>query len=324
MSNVVVSVIMPAYNAEKFIKESIQSVIEQSYEKWELIVVDDGSTDDTAYAVKLMQASEPRIKYLYQENGRQGKARNTGIKNSTGEFVAFLDADDLWKRDKLERQMKSIADTKADLVFSGWSMFTTTPKMENKKNLYTGYFSGSEGLAKFLVNNYIAILTVLVKRSAITDVFFFSENPKIQNAEDYHLWLKLLAAGFTLWGSPDLLAHYRLHNKSSSSADRQVIFQALNGLKELAIEYPAREEMIRSAFLRRIDNYISQNNITEWSVVERLLELRATITGTPSFLLWRKVAHRTFGKRLFRYAYKWCHPDSDQFVGNLSLSQLSI
>src|SRR5919106_5413407 len=101
MSANLVSVIMPAYNAEKYIAGSIRSVIVQTYSDWELIVVDDGSTDSTATVVQEFVARDPRIKYIFQENGRLGKARNTGIRNSSGPLIAFLDSDDLWVPIKL-------------------------------------------------------------------------------------------------------------------------------------------------------------------------------------------------------------------------------
>src|SRR5262249_61710555 len=97
-----VSIIMPAYNAGKYIADSIQSVLAQTYSDWELIVVDDGSTDNTATVVQQFVTRDSRIKYFFQENGRLGKARNTGIKNASGSLIAFLDSDDLWLETQLE------------------------------------------------------------------------------------------------------------------------------------------------------------------------------------------------------------------------------
>src|ERR1700744_5385897 len=97
-----ISIIMPAYNAENFIGSAIESVLDQTYLNWELIVVNDGSTDQTAAIVETFAASDKRIKCISQPNMRQGAARNTGIKNSRGDLIAFLDADDLWLPGKLE------------------------------------------------------------------------------------------------------------------------------------------------------------------------------------------------------------------------------
>src|SRR6476659_7001862 len=113
-----VSVIMPAFNAGKYISDAIQSVIQQTYNNWELIVIDDGSTDTTAAIIKEFIASDDRIKYLYQENGGPGKARNKGLKEAKGIYVAFLDADDLWLPEKLREQLKTMFYHKTDLVYS--------------------------------------------------------------------------------------------------------------------------------------------------------------------------------------------------------------
>src|SRR5262245_5671997 len=106
---------MPAYNAEKYIGAAIESVIAQTYADWELIVVDDGSTDNTAKVVRQVAARESRIKYLFQENCRLGKARNTAIQNSGGPLIAFLDSDDLWLPQKLEKQQRAQKNTNTDV-----------------------------------------------------------------------------------------------------------------------------------------------------------------------------------------------------------------
>jgi glycosyltransferase involved in cell wall biosynthesis len=104
-----VSVIMPAYNAGKYIAQSIRSVAAQTCAGWELVVVDDGSTDDTAEVVRGFASADARVKYVQQANGRQGRARNNGIAHAAGDLIAFLDADDLWVERKLELQLKAFA-----------------------------------------------------------------------------------------------------------------------------------------------------------------------------------------------------------------------
>src|SRR5690349_11714286 len=123
MSEPLVSIIMPAYNADKFIAPSLQSVIDQTYANWELIVVDDGSTDGTAETVQTFSRGEARIKYFYQNNRGQGVAKNTGIRVAGGDFVAFLDADDLWCQGKLAMQTCAMLETGADLMFSNGFIF---------------------------------------------------------------------------------------------------------------------------------------------------------------------------------------------------------
>ena len=115
-----VSVIIPTYNRANMVGDAVQSVLEQSYADWELIVVDDGSQDNTRDV--LADYSDPRIRYIYQENRKLPGARNTGIRAGTGEYVAFLDSDDLFTPGKLERQV-AVLDRSPDvgLVASGWT-----------------------------------------------------------------------------------------------------------------------------------------------------------------------------------------------------------
>src|SRR2546430_979121 len=118
-----VSVIMPAFNAERHIVESIQSVLSQTLPDWELVVVDDGSTDNTAEILRTFVSADARIKYVYQPNGRLGKARNTGFQHSSGGLIAFLDSDDLWLPEKLELQVTALAEHDADIVYTDGFIF---------------------------------------------------------------------------------------------------------------------------------------------------------------------------------------------------------
>ena len=116
MNTPVVSVIMPAYNASNYVQEAINSVIGQTYSNWELIIVDDGSTDATSSIIAQYRNHDNRIKSFYQDNGKQGKARNLGIEYARGIYVAFLDADDFWLPEKLEIQLEEIQLKNVDLV----------------------------------------------------------------------------------------------------------------------------------------------------------------------------------------------------------------
>src|SRR5260221_6307510 len=100
-----ISIIMPAYNVGKFISQTIDSVLSQTYENWELLIVDDESSDNTSAIAKAYQLKDNRIRYFWQKNGKQGKARNKAIRESLGNYLAFMDADDIWLPDKLTRQV---------------------------------------------------------------------------------------------------------------------------------------------------------------------------------------------------------------------------
>ena len=113
MSNIIVSVIMPSYNAERFINESIESILRQTYGEWELIIVDDKSTDNTARVIESYIQKDKRIKcILLEENSGPAVARNRAIKEARGHYIAFLDADDLWMPQKLEKTDSFYAERK--------------------------------------------------------------------------------------------------------------------------------------------------------------------------------------------------------------------
>ena len=245
----VISVIMPAFNASDYIQESINSVIEQKYSNWELIIVDDGSTDSTSSIIIKNSLKDSRIKYFYQENGKQGKARNLGIAYAKGMFVAFLDADDLWIPEKLEIQLEEIQLKNVDLVFSDSYIFDDNnfSDRSRKMNIPDQIFTGDEALKLFLEGNRIPTLTVLVKKEKIHLVNGFTEKKNIQNAEDYHLWLKMIIKECVFYGSDKILASYRMHSKSSTSQDRIASKQIPEVFFDLIQNKPQVKQIILNA-----------------------------------------------------------------------------
>lgn len=233
-----VSIIMPAYNAFRFISESIDSVLAQTYQHWELIVIDDGSNDPTPTIVKEKVCRDSRIVYLHQENGRQAKARNLGLMHARGELIAFLDADDLWLETKLEVMVHEFAAGNQDLLFSGSYVFEDTFCRNNinpdtpKLIVATGEYSGHGGLSDFLDRNKIPMLSVVVKAEIIKRYRF---NEVFTPAEDYDLWLRMLIDGYKFRSIEQPLAAYRLHSASSTSGDRLVtdtVIRIINTLRQ--------------------------------------------------------------------------------------------
>lgn len=221
--SVVVSIIMPAYNAEMYISESIESVLKQTYHNWELIIIDDGSIDSTGSIIKKYTDIDNRIKYSYQENGKQGKARNFGISISSGIYIAFIDSDDIWSEDKLEMQINEITNYNVDFVFSDVKILNSNEAgniISGNFNSFKGTLRNKADINKIIKNNLIPILTVFIKKKVLLDVGLFSEHIKIQNAEDYHLWLKILLSGYNAYGSQKIFAIYRIHPFSVTSIDK--------------------------------------------------------------------------------------------------------
>ena len=224
-----VSVIMPAFNAEKYISESIESVIAQTYTNWELIIVDDGSTDNTAKIVKVFSSADNRIKYFYQSNQQMGKARNTGLQNSNGKLIAFLDSDDIWVSNKLEIQVDFLKNKEVDLVFSdGYVFRDSIENVEYEYKTINGEVYGNHAQHALMMQNFIPIPSVLTYKSAIVKVDGFNENIEIHNVADYQLWLKMLIGGFKFYGIPEKLFYYRKHNSQSTHTDPYSFEAVLN------------------------------------------------------------------------------------------------
>ena len=258
-NNYLVSVIMPAYNAEKYILQSIESVIQQTYSNWELIIVDDGSTDGTAKIIKRKSENDGRIKYFYQQNSKQGKARNLAIKNSSGKYLAFLDADDLWHPEKLFKQINCIQEKSVDLVFSDCYVFKNNVNdVSHKMNTYKGVLKGEQALKLFLEVNQIPILTVMANRESIIAAGNFTDDSSIQNAEDYHLWMKMILNGSTFFGMDEALSYYRIHENQNTKQDSRVPLQSICAIRNLDIK-DADSKKLKKQYLLNWYKYLLLN-----------------------------------------------------------------
>lgn len=205
-----VSIIMPSYNAAKFIAASIQSVIEQTYNNWELLITDDCSKDDTVKIVEQFLEKDNRIKlFSTGKNSGPACARNKSLENATGKYIAFLDSDDIWVSNKLETQLKFMIEKNIAFSFSSYSVMkedgTPTGNTINVPKVigYHGY----------LRNTIIGCLTVIIDRDK-TGCFMM---PNIKTSEDMALWLNIMKRGFKAWGLQVSLAQYRVVSNSLTS-----------------------------------------------------------------------------------------------------------
>ena len=290
-----VSIIMPAYNAANYISYSIESVLKQTYPDWELLVVDDGSTDNTADIVKRYTEQDSRIHYLWQINGRQGKARNKGISVSEGEIIAFLDADDLWLPNKLEDQINALHKTGADLIYSSSYLFAQDFDISVAEILQVNEISlfGQSGFEILLKKNIIPILTVICKKEAIQKAGGFPEIPVIQNAEDYHLWLKMLLTGSRLYGMKEVTAAYRLTNQSTTGTDKEALIQVSEVLFELKKEYPQQAAKIQPFLNEVIKRSLYHLSINKKDTIFKILQRYMIISNhqlfKPVFWIFEKL-----------------------------------
>jgi teichuronic acid biosynthesis glycosyltransferase TuaG len=301
-----VSIIMPAYNAAAYISESINSILVQTHSDWELIVVDDGSIDTTRSIVEGYCRRDSRIKYIYQTNARQGRARNNGIANSLGDYIAFLDSDDLWLPTKLAVQLQAIEAEGADMVFSSTYVFNGKMLLDDSAkstNVVPGRYTGDTGLQMLLQYNYIPILTVLTTRKAIERAGGFTELLPIQNAEDYHLWLKMLLTGSEFVCIPGIFSAYREHEASVSGAniDRLNLNQAIEAIANLQYFHRKKHEIVRIGLtfnMKRQLNALSPNSADLPDTIKKYLQLIDAKNYNFIFIIlelfkFRKISFRT-------------------------------
>ena len=206
---------MPCYNAAQHVHESINSVLAQSFVDWELIAINDGSNDDTLDILETFQ--DPRIAIINQSNQGVSQARNNGIAQASGEYIAFLDTDDRWENDFLEEMHTALQNRpNAILAYCGWQNHKINgadgdpfipPDYENSEKMIS-LFSGCRW----------PIHAVLCYRKLIIDAGGF--NPQLKNSEDYSLWLEVANRG-EIAMVPRVLAHYYFHSDTQASANRE-------------------------------------------------------------------------------------------------------
>ena len=232
-----VSVIMPTYNHGEFIGDSIESVLCQTFGDWELIVVDNASTDQTEAIVAAHCRNDARIRHLkFRNHGIIAASRNYGIAGARGDFIAFLDSDDVWRRTKLERQLKHFANDEIVGVGTDAVLLSNTPYCRQmswggSKAGYVDY-----DYSRILNANPIMTSSVVVRKDELLDVGGFDENPDFRFIEDWELWLRMARLGeFRILGAR--LLEYRVF--SAKGRDRidvsRRLFKVLD--KHLALGY---------------------------------------------------------------------------------------
>ena len=184
-----VSVVMSCYNYGHYLPYALQSVMDQTYTNLEIIVVNDGSTDNTDQVMQPF-LSNPKVRYIKQKNRGQANAKNTGIKNASGKYVAFLDADDLWDREKLEKQLKLFSDMNTGVVFSGLKFINQSGQLIDYK-LIGKYFVPHRGnVTQYLIfDNFIPFSSSVVLKDLLDRHGIFNE--KLKMTIDWDLWLRL-------------------------------------------------------------------------------------------------------------------------------------
>lgn len=211
-----VSIITPTYNCAEFIEKTINSVLAQTYTNWEMIIVDDRSTDNTEEIVAKYIENDSRIKYhLLPANSGASVARTKAMELAEGEYMAFLDSDDIWLEDKLEKQLKFMSD-------NGYSFSCTSyEQIDEQDNLLNKTIKSIKktNYNRLLLDCPVGNSTVMYNVEKMGKF----EVPNIRKRNDDALWLAMLKKEEYIWGMPEVLMHYRIRKNSISSNKLKVI-----------------------------------------------------------------------------------------------------
>jgi len=296
-----VSVIIPAYNSEKFIRETVFSVLNQSLKPREILVIDDGSTDQTGKIVKDLGRRHKIIEYVYQNNKGLSAARNTGIKKSQFQYIAFLDSDDVWKRNKLEKQVLVFQKTqfsKLGLVYCDYNDISENGKVLKNYPSFKINKNVRGNVIKYLLSgNKISGSGsgVLVKKECFEKVGLFDE--RLITAEDWEMWLRI-SKKFSIDYVDEMLVSIRRHSENISSNNEKMII----GISQLAVKhkYLLNEFKFLSFFFNKLANEI----IEEFPNVHILSLLR-----------------KEMGRKAYRQLMKWRYLLGFCLIYNLAIRQ---
>ena len=224
-----VSVVMPAYNMERYIGAAIHSVQEQTYSNWELLVIDDGSGDSTCDIVERLAKEDRRIRLIRnKKNIGVAQTRNRGFELASGKYVALLDSDDLWRKEKLARQISLAEETGADVIYCSYAIIGETGRKICDDFIVPQITDFEKCLSKIV----ISCSTALLSREVYKNYRF---NPDYYH-EDLVFWLQVLQDGLVVSGVTDVLADYRVHegtrasNKLRTAVNRWKVYRSYFGL----------------------------------------------------------------------------------------------
>lgn len=213
MKNSLVSIIMPYFNSSKTLEDSVNSVIKQEYQNWELLIVNDCSSKDQTKLLRdfLVELDESRVKLFdLDSNVGAAEARNVALKEAKGRYIAFLDSDDLWAPDKLEKQLQFMQEKQVGFSFSAYEV------VDEAGNLVKDKIGVPATITKgqYLGNTIIGCLTVILDSSMFTQEI---KMPNLRSSHDMALWVNLLDEIKIAYGYQDVLASYRLVGSSNTA-----------------------------------------------------------------------------------------------------------
>lgn len=223
MEDELVSIIMPVYNAEAFLKDTIESIKKQTYTNWELIMVDDKSSDNSLILMNDLTADiKPKVKIVhFDQNKGTAIARNTALELANGEYIAYLDSDDIWMEEKLEKQIKFMKENNYAFTMTSFNYLRKDGSIKPIRKL-PKYLTYKQAMR----NTIIQTCTVMGNLKKIDKKLF--EMPNIKRGQDAATWWKILKNGYKIYGLDEKLAYYRVGNTSLSSNKLKAVKRTWN------------------------------------------------------------------------------------------------
>jgi glycosyltransferase involved in cell wall biosynthesis len=257
-----VTVVVPSYNMGHYLPQAVQSALAQSYPNLEVLIVDDGSTDDTLQVVRLWD-SDPRVRVHRQSNSGLSAARNAGIAHSSAPFIALLDADDVWLPQKLALQMPLFRDRpEVGVVYSAFERMDVErrPLPTTVPSMHRGWVSG-----RLLIENFVPASTAVVRRVCFERQGLFDVT--LRTGEDYDMWLRL-SAHWQFDFVPTSTMGYRTHGGQMSQDYRARYATGIRIMQSFLASNPAAAEpsLVRSAWAH---TYTGRGNVTLWRERDR-------------------------------------------------------
>ncbi len=210
MKDGLVSIITPCYNGSKYISKTIDTVLAQTYTDWEMIIIDDGSKDNSIDIIKAYAEKDQRIRFLQQKNAGSAAARNNGIRICEGQYIALLDADDLWDAEFLEKQIKCMTENDAVCVYCSYRLID-----ENGQEIKRPVMSRKMITDKdMMITNYIGCLSGLYNAKKYGKIYLREEFRSIR--DDYAYWCDIVKLENKAYGNPEILASYRILSNSTT------------------------------------------------------------------------------------------------------------
>jgi glycosyltransferase involved in cell wall biosynthesis len=281
-----ISVVIPCYNSEHTIRETLESVLAQTYHDFEVIVVDDGSTDGSK---DVILSFGDRVRYIYQQNAGQSAARNAGIREARGEYIAFIDADDLWFPEKLEKQDKCLQENNVLWCYCD-CMFFRDSDHKNIGKYSQLLYSPKQGLIlqALFMGNCIASLTPIINKKLLFDSGLFDETPAIRSREDWDQWLRVAALAEVAY-TPEVLAKYRVHAGSITYAeDPQEAFEShVAVIEKITALYPQELLPLKQKTLAYYANRFSRTHWLNGNADQAKKLLQQAIFYEPGRLQYR-------------------------------------